>query len=243
MTAPLRTKQPHPIPTHDLALKQLAAESRSFAEQNVEAAPAARKLREQYEREILSLRDVKTHLEKLKARGVKPERVLKCLAAFVLLERDATWQNTVDANKANLWDLAERLRSVAGEVDRAYGADANRPDLFALSLGFRVPAVPYDHRKAVECMRETYADLETKARGFALIRKDITPIVRRRPIVKLLRHVCKPKPWSIPEFPPKLRQQLAELLNAICEKYAIKNSFTADSLDKTFKRHVLQPSR
>src|SRR5262250_874899 len=122
MPAPMRTKQPPPIPTRD-ALKQLAAESRSFAEQNAKAAPAVRKLRERYEREISSLREVKTHLDKLKDRGVKPERVLKCLAAFVQLERDATWQNTVDANKANLRDLAERLRSIAGEVERTYDTD------------------------------------------------------------------------------------------------------------------------
>jgi len=241
MPAPMRTKQPPPIPTRD-ALKQLAAESRSFAEQNAKAAPAVRKLRERYEREISSLREVKTHLDKLKDRGVKPERVLKCLAAFVQLERDATWQNTVDANKANLRDLAERLRSIAGEVERTYDTDAIRPDLFALSLGFRVPAAPYDHRKAVEGMRETVADLKTKARGFGRFRKDITPVVKRWPIVTLLWHVCKPEPDNIPEFPLELRQRLAELLHAVCERYAIKNSFTAGSLDKQFRRH-LQPSK
>jgi hypothetical protein len=102
MPAPMRTKQPHPIPPRDLALKQLAAESRSFAEQNAEAAPAVRKLLEQYERKISSLPEVKTHLDKLKARGVNLERVLKCLAAFVVLERDATWHLKVDANKVSL---------------------------------------------------------------------------------------------------------------------------------------------
>src|SRR5262245_711398 len=142
----MRTKQPHAIPTRDPALKWLAAESRSFAEQYAKAAPAVRNLREQYEREISSLPEVKAHLDKLKARGVKPERVLKCLVAFVLLEKHGTWEATANANKANLRNLAKRLGSLAGKVKEAYGADANRPDLFALSLGFHVPASSYDHR-------------------------------------------------------------------------------------------------
>lgn len=240
MPAPIRTKQPHPIPTRDPALKWLAVESQSFAKQNAEDAPAVRTLREQYMREISSLPEVKTHLDKLKARGVKLERVLKCLAVFVLLEKHATWKGEVDANKANLRELAGRLGSIADEVEGAYRADAIRPDLFARSLGFLLPASPYDHRQAVEYMRETAADLETKARIFGRLRKDITPVVRRKPIVELLRHVCKPQPWSNPEFPLKLRQQLAELLYAVCEKYGITNSFTADSLFKTFQRHVLR---
>ena len=245
MPAPMRTKQPHPIPTRDPALKWLAAESRSFAKQNAEDAPGVWKLREQYEGEISSLPKVKTQLDKLQARGVNPERVLKCLVAFVLLEKHGTWQATADANKANLRNLAKRLRRIAGKVERAYGADANRPDLFAMSLGFLVPASLYDHREAVECIRETAADLETKARGFGRLRKSITPVVRREPIVKLLRHVCKPKPWGIPESPPELRLRLAELGHAVCERYGINDSFTftAENLDKTFKRYCLRPSK
>jgi hypothetical protein len=170
----MRTKQPQPITTRDLALKWLAAESPSFAKQNVEAEPADRKLREQYELEISSLLEVKAHLKSLKARGVKPEQVLKCLAAFVLLERHAIWQPTVDANKAYLRKLAKSLQTIAKEVKGAYCADALRPDLFALSLGFFVPTPPpYDHRKAVECIGETAADLETKARIFGRLRKEL----------------------------------------------------------------------
>ena len=246
MPAPMRTKQPHPIPTRDPALKWLAAESRSFAKQNAEDAPGVWKLREQYEGEISSLPKVKTQLDKLQARGVNPERVLKCLVAFVLLEKHGTWQATADANKANLRNLAKRLRRIAGKVERAYGADANRPDLFAMSLGLPVlPASPYDPCKAVEYMRETAADLETKARGFGRLRKDIIPVVERDPIVKLLRLVCKPEPDNSAEFPPKLRQQLAELGHAVCERYGINDSFTftAENLDKTFKRYCLRPSK
>jgi hypothetical protein len=218
----------------------LAAESPSFAKQNAEAAPAVRKLREQYALKISSLSEVKTHLDKLKARGVEPERVLKCLASFVLLEKDATWQLKADANKADLRKLAKGLRTIAKKVDGAYRADTLRPDLFALSLGFFVPTPPpYDHRKAVEYMGETAADLETTARIFGRLRKEITPAVRRKPIVRLLRHVCK-QPWSVPDL--QLRVILAELLDAVCEKFEIKNSFTADSLLKTFERHVLPHS-
>ena len=243
MPAPMRTKQPQPVPTRDLAVKWLAVESPSFAKQNAESAPAARKVREQYECEISSLPGVKTHLDNLKDRGVRLERVLKCLAAFVILENDATWQLNADANKAYLRKLAKSLRTIAGKVERAYTADALRPELFALSLGFtHVPASPYDHGKTVECLLETAADLETKAMGFGRLHKDITPAVRRKPIVELLRHVCKPQPWSNPEFPPKLRQQLAELLHEVCKKYEIKNSFTAGRLLKTFERHVLPHS-
>jgi hypothetical protein len=245
MPAPMRTKRSHPIPTRDPALNWLAAESRSFAKQNAEDAPGVRKLREQCEREISSLPEVKTHLDKLKDRGVNLERVLKCLAAFVLLKKHGTWQATADANKATLRNLAKRLRRIADKVEGAYGADANRPDLFAMSLGFLVPASLYDHREAVEYMRETAADLETKARGFGRLRKDIIPVVERDPIVKLLRHVCKPEPDNIAEFPPKLRQQLAELGHAVCERYGINDSFTftAENLDKTFKRYCLRPSK
>jgi len=92
-------------------------------------------------------------------------------------------------------------------------------------------------------MRETVADLETKARVFGRLRKNISPVVRREPIVKLLRHVCKPQPWSIPECPLELRLRLAELLHAVCKNYGIKNSFTAGSLSKTFTRYLLRPSR
>jgi hypothetical protein len=221
----------------------LAAESPSFAEQNAEAAPAAGKVREQYESEISSLPDVKTYLDKLKDRGVKLERVLACLAAFVLLEKDATWQLKADANKAYLRKLAKSLQKIAGRVEGAYSADALRPELFALSLGFTdMPASPYDHRKAVEYMLEAAADLETKARGFGRLRKDITPAVRRKPIVELLRHVCKPQPWSVPECPLQLRVMLAELLDAVCKKYEIKNLFNSESLLKTFNRHVVPHS-
>jgi hypothetical protein len=235
----MRTKQPRPVPTRD-ALKQLAAESPSFAKQDAEAAPAARRVREQYEREILSLPGVKTHLDKLKDRGVKLERVLQCLAAFVILENDATWQLDADANKAHLRKLAKSLKIIAEEVKGAYRADAFRPDLFALSLGFSLPAPPpFDHRKAVEYMGEIAADLETKARGFGRLRKDITPVVRRQAEVALLRCGSRPQPGGVPECPLQLRVMLAELLDAVCEKYGIKNSFTAGSLLKTFNRHVL----
>jgi hypothetical protein len=211
----------------------------------VEAASTQRKLREQYESEIWSLPAVRTHLDSLEARGAKPKRVLKYLAAFVLLERHATWHRQVNANKANLRNLARRLWSIADEVEGTYGADTLRLDLFALSLGFIVPAPPYDHRKAVEGMRETVADLRTKARAFGSLRKDITPVLRRKPIVHLLRHVCIPKPWRTPEFPKELRQELAELGHAVCEKYGINNSFTftAENLDKTFKRYCLRSSK
>jgi hypothetical protein len=236
----MRTKQPHPVSTRD-PLKQLAAESPSFAKQNAEAAPAARKVREQYEREISSLPGVKTHLDNLKDRGVRLERVLKCLAAFVILENDATWQLKADANKAYLRKLAKSLVTMAEEVKGAYGADALRPDLFAMSLGgFVLAPPPYDHRKTVECLLETAADLEAKARGFGRLRKDITPVVRRQAEVALLLCcVSRPQPGGVPECPLQLRVMLAELLHEVCKKYGIKNSFTADSLLKTFKRHAL----
>jgi len=144
MPAPMRTKQPRPVPTRDPALKQLAAESRSSAEQYADAAPAVRKVRERYAREISSLPEVKTHLDKLKDRDVRPERVLKYLALFVQLEKDGTWQAMMAEKNANLRELADRLQSIANEVERAYDAGANRPDLFAMSLGVPVlPATPY----------------------------------------------------------------------------------------------------
>src|SRR5215813_10573415 len=103
MSAPMRTKRPDP------ALEWLAGESQYFAKQHAEAATALGDLREKYEREISSLPEVKIHLDKLKARGVKPERVLKYLVAFVLLEKHAEWQPKLVANNANLRKLAGRL--------------------------------------------------------------------------------------------------------------------------------------
>jgi hypothetical protein len=244
----MRTKQPHPVPIRDRALKQLAAESRSFAEQHAETAQTVRELREQYEREISSLPRVKTYLDELKGKGVNTERVLMCLASLVQLERHAEWQSKTKKIKTNLQMLAGRLRSIAGEVEGEYSADTIRPDLWAMSLGVRrVPAAPYNHRKAVECMRETVADLEKKARGFGHLSKDNTPVVKREPIVALLRCVCTPEnvqrtsDRARPEFPPKLQLRLAELLDTVCGKYCMK-SFTPDSLLKTFNRHVLRPS-
>jgi hypothetical protein len=238
-----RQQCPHPI--RDPALKQLAAESPSFAKQHAEDAPAVRRVREEYQREILSLPGIRSHLEKLKARGVKSERALMYLAALAQLETDATWQLKTEEIKTNLRKLAGRLQSIADEVEKEYSSDTIRPDLWAISLGVLSPPVPrYDHRKAVECMQETAADLETKARRFGRLRKETRPAVKRAPIVALLRCVCKPEPRSVPECPPELRDLLVELLYSVCERYGIKKSFTAESLLKTFNRHVLSgPSK
>jgi hypothetical protein len=61
-----------------------------------------------------------------------------------------------------------------------YGADVNRPDLYALSLGIPVaPVPPYDPRNTIKRMLETAADLQTRATAFGHLRKDIIPNVKR----------------------------------------------------------------
>ena len=224
----------------DPALMWLAAQSPAFAEQHSREAPAVRKVREKYQREIESLRGVKPCLKKLQAMGIKPERVLKCLAALVLLEKDSTWGNDTEEIKVTLRELGRELQSMADEVETTYSSDAIRPDLYALSLGFLLPPLPpHDARKTVERMRETVADLKARAAAFGQLRKQVIPHVRREAEVALLRCVSKPHPWSVPECPLKLRMVLVGLLDAVCKKSGIKNSFTADGLLKTFKRHVL----
>lgn len=236
-------KRQHALHTRDPFLVRLAALSPTFAEGHAQEAPAVRKVREKCQREILRLPGVKSRLEKLRAKGIKPERVLVCLAALVQLEKDATWKSHTKEIKRALAKLGRRLWRIAGEVERIYSNDAIRPDLYALSLGFLAAAsVPHDPRKTVERMHETVADLEAKAAAFGNLRKEIIPAVRRAPVVALLRHVSKPQPWSVPALPLELGMILAELLDAVCEKYGIENSFTPDSLLKTFERHVLRPS-
>ena len=224
----------------DPALVRLAAQSPAFAEHHKREAPAVRKAREEYQRQILSLRDVKAGLEKLRASGIKTERVLMCLAAFVQLERGATFTKRTKKIQSALAKLARDLRRSAEEVQKTYSADHIRPDLHALSLGISVaPAAPYDPRKTVERMRETAADLEVKAAAFGRLRKENIPVVKRAAEEALLRCVFKPQPGSVPECPLPLRMVLVGLLDEVCEKYGIENSFTAGSLLKTFNRHVL----
>jgi hypothetical protein len=223
---------------HDPDLMLLAAE-KALAEHKP-VALAVRKVREKYQHEIENLPGVKPRLKKLQATGIKPERVLKCLAALVILEKDATWRNDTEEIKTTLRELGSELRRMADEVERIYGSDTIRPDLYALSLGFLLPPLPpHDARKTVERMRETVADLEAKAAAFGQLRKQVSPRVKRAPVVDLLRHVSRPQPWSVPECALPLRLVLAELLYAVCQRYEIKNSFTTGSLRKTFKRHVL----
>ena len=100
----------------DPALVRLAAQSPAFAEHHKREAPAVRKAREEYQRQILSLRDVKAGLEKLRASGIKPERVLMRLSALVQLDRDATWKNRTKEIQSALAKLARNLRHSAEEV-------------------------------------------------------------------------------------------------------------------------------
>jgi hypothetical protein len=231
-----------PFLIRDPILARLAAESPIFEEQHAELAPAVRNVRELYQRKILILPGVKSGLEKLRASGIKPERVLMCLAALVQLECDATWKNDTEKIKRRLLGLSKRLRDITGKIERAYCTDAMRPDLYALSLGFWLAMpTPYDSRKTVERMRETVVDLEAKAAAFGRLRKKIIPKVRRAPVVALLRHVTQQQPWS-PAFPLELRMVVGELLEAVCKKYEIEASFTPDSLLQIFKRHVLPRS-
>ena len=66
-------------------------------------------------------------------------------------------------------------------------------------------------------MRETAADLETKARGFGRLRNDITAIVRRQAEMDLLLCcVSRLQPGTVPECPLQLCVMLAELLDAVC---------------------------
>jgi hypothetical protein len=225
----------------DRTLIRLAAQSPAFAKEHTPVAPAVRKMREEYQREILSIRGVEAGLDKLRASGTNRERVLMCLAAFVQLERHAIWTNRTKEIQSALAKLARDLRRTAEEVKKTYSADNIRPDLYALSLGFSVaPAPPpYDPRKTIEGMGETAADLEAKAATFGRYRKRISPVVKRAAEEALLRCVSKPQPGSVPECPLPLRMVLVGLLDEVCEKYGIENSFTAGSLLKTFNRHVL----
>jgi len=100
----------------DSALMWLAAQSPAFAEEHTRLAPAVRKVRVKYQREILSLPDVKKGLEKLRASGIKPERVLMRLSALVQLDRDATWKNRTKEIQSALAKLARNLRHSAEEV-------------------------------------------------------------------------------------------------------------------------------
>ena len=228
------------LPIRDPRLVWLTAQSPAFGEPNKREAPAVRKRREEYQGEILNVPGVKAGLEKLRAAGINPGRLLKYLAAFVQLELDASWTNRTKEIQRALMKLARVLRRSAEELPMTYGADHIRADLYGLSLGVLVaPAPPHDPGKTIERMLETAADLEAKAAAFGQLRKDIIPEVKRAAEVAMLRCVCKPHPWSVPECPLELRMVLAELLYAVCEKYGIKNSFTADSLLKTFERHVL----
>ena len=221
MPARKRTEQRPPLPIRD----------------------TAREMRRNIEAEIAAIPEVKTHLEWLQVTKVGAEKILKYLAALVLLETKSQWRKKTQWWKTHLRGLARRLRAFADEVESAYGTETSRHDQWGLSLGFLVaPAPPHDPRTTVEYMRETAAHLEARARAFGHLRKEISSAVRRAPVVRLLRYVSRPQPWSVPEFPLELRLRLAELLHAVCEKYGIKKSFTPDSLMKTFKRHVLRPS-
>lgn len=234
-----KRKQQAPRPIQDPALKQLAEESRSFAQQYEKLSVAVRSISEKYQHEIVGLPGVNSGLNKLRDRGLKTKRVTRYLADLVLLEKDATWRAGTEEAKKAVRILARQLRGVADEVEKAYSTDNIRPELWLMSLGLPVLACPPDdYRATVEGMRRTAADLDAKARAFGRLRKEIFPVVKRAPVIALLRYVSKAKPWDTPEFPLNLRMVLAELFYAICEKYAIQNSFTADSLEKTFKRHV-----
>src|SRR6516164_5982803 len=150
----------------DSALMWLAAQSPAFAEEHTRLAPAVRKVRVKYQREILSLPGVKKGLEKLRASGIKPERVLMRLSALVQLDRDATWKNRTKEIQSALAKLARNLRHSAEEVEKTYRAGAIRPDLYALSLGISVePARPYDPRKTIERMRKNRCGSRSKRRS------------------------------------------------------------------------------
>ena len=97
----------------DPALVRLAAQSPAFAEHHKREAPAVRKAREEYQRQILSLRDVKAGLEKLRASGIKTERVLMCLAAFVQLERGATFTKRTKKIQSAPWRNSPETCGVA----------------------------------------------------------------------------------------------------------------------------------
>ena len=210
--------------------------------------PSVQEIRGDIQDRIAALPEVKSCLRVLRARGLSAERVLKYVATLVLLDAREGWRKDKRIRKIpDKWRrLAKRLRTAAEEVDHTYTADSTRPDVLALSLGVAwvEPTPPqHDPRKAVESMRDVAADLEEKARLSGRIRKTVIPWIRRQPEVALLRHACKPKPWSASELSRErlrdLFQRLAELIDTVYEAYEIKPRFSADSLEKTFKRHVL----
>jgi hypothetical protein len=226
------------------AIQQLASENPEFGRQFIEALPWYQKVLEKTQREIAALREFKSLLEKLDRR-IRPERILKHVAGFVLLEQ-GPWKSNLQENKVRLRRLAKRVRKMADKVEATYSSDSIRPELWAMQLGVLTETVPlYDFQKAIEGMRQTSDDLNKKAQGFGLVRHAITPAVRRQPLVSLLQHAYRATftNWDWPESRHQFRrdclQPLAELLDAVCEKRGIKKSTTRESLEKLLVRYVL----
>jgi hypothetical protein len=210
---------------------------------------SVREIRENIQERIAAIPAVKSYLQKLKARGLSPKKVLQYAATLVLLDMRAEWRQDrrIRRNPQNWRRLARRIRKVVGEVEYTYSNDSTRPDVLAMSLGgiaWLEPAPPlYNPQEAIERMRDVASDLEEKARLSGRIRKTAIPWMRRRPEVALLRHAWKATPLSASKPSRKrlrnLFQLLAELLHTVYEAYGVKPRFSADSLQKTFKRHVL----
>jgi hypothetical protein len=209
--------------------------------------PSVQKIRGDIQERIAAMPDIKSCLRVLGKRGLRAEKVLKYVAMLVLIDMKDEWRKDkrIRKNADNWRRLAKRLRNSAEEVERTYSTDATRPDVLALSVGVAwvEPTPPqHDPRKAIESMREVAADLENNARLSGQIRKAVIPWIRRQPEVAFLRHAYKPEPWRASELPRErlrdLFQRLAELLDTVYEAYEIRPRFSADSLEKTFKRHV-----
>jgi hypothetical protein len=230
-----RHRKSNAIKLGSRAHQRLLANSPQYKRAFLEEQGRTKQWLRKTKREINDLLRSSNSLRRLEEAGVIRERILQILALEV---RGRCWLRDLRLTKANLKSLANRLRSLADEVQRTYGDNVTYLEfwLLALQQDQKRPPIPASRRIPRSLIREMGSrakELDDMARKMGNFLQRATPVARRQPLTLLLAEVHARTGNLRRHLVP-----LSEILLDVYERYGIKSKVSDYKLAKHFSRHV-----
>lgn len=171
--------------------------------------------------------DARAGLDKLAGAGCDRNVVLRGVALQLALQleskRPRHWQAKARLTKRGLVSLAQRLRIIATEVERAYAAIESHPDIWRVALQLQPddPATPASHRVPEEWLAKTQRvteELRQMSRGLGKMGKSQPPRSRRGALPLLAGYIAhQVRPPAATTLPEVISAAMTHL-QVLCEE-------------------------